>query len=135
MFSRLACAPAAAAVLDRLVAQHGPVLLHLSGGCCDGSAPMCYPQHEFRVGSQDCLLGEVAGVPVYVSAFLSDYWAGSHLTLSVEKGRSSGFSLEGSEGVRFVMTSRLLTDTEAAALACAAAPAVPILPANPHPAG
>jgi uncharacterized protein (DUF779 family) len=107
----------AAELLRRLVGTHGPVMFHQSGGCCDGSAPMCYPQGEFRTGGADVHLGDlvVAGidaVPVWMSAAQFEYWKHTHLTIDVVKGRGSGFSLEAPEGVRFLTRSRLLTDQE-----------------------
>ncbi|NKI44537.1 DUF779 domain-containing protein [Streptomyces physcomitrii] len=103
---------------DRLIGTltevHGPVMFHQSGGCCDGSAPMCYPRGEFRVGASDVLLGTVAdGVPFWMSADQYTYWQHTHLTVDVVPGRGSGFSLEAPEGVRFLLRSRLFTDEEA----------------------
>ncbi|MFF5987149.1 DUF779 domain-containing protein [Prauserella flavalba] len=108
----------AAALLRRLAADHGPLMFHQSGGCCDGSAPMCYPAGEFRTGGSDVHLGDldVAGVPspvaVWMSAAQFEYWKHTHLTIDVVPGRGSGFSLEAPEGVRFLIRSRLLTDDE-----------------------
>ncbi len=112
---------AAAGLLRRLVEQHGPVMFHQSGGCCDGSAPMCYPQGEFRTGAADVRLGDlvvpgIADVPVWMSGPQFEYWRHTHLTIDVVPGRGSGFSLEAPEGVRFLIRSRLLTDTEVAEL-------------------
>ncbi|MEW2809129.1 DUF779 domain-containing protein [Streptomyces massasporeus] len=88
-------------------------MFHQSGGCCDGSAPMCYPRGEFRVGASDILLGHVAGdTPFWMSADQFTYWSHTHLTVDVVPGRGSGFSLEAPEGVRFLLRSRLLTDEE-----------------------
>ncbi len=109
----IAITDAAAALLDELVARHGPVMFHQSGGCCDGSSPMCYPRGEFRVGAADVLLGELPGdTPFWMSADQFDYWRHTHLTVDVVPGRGSGFSLEAPEGVRFLIRSRLLTDAE-----------------------
>jgi uncharacterized protein (DUF779 family) len=116
--TRVAVTPEAAELLRRLRAGHGALMFHQSGGCCDGSAPMCYPQGEFLVGSADVLLGElnVAGlpepVPVWMSAAQFRYWRYTHLTIDVVPGRGAGFSLEAPEGVRFLIRSRLLTDDE-----------------------
>ncbi|MFF9107244.1 DUF779 domain-containing protein [Streptomyces sp. NPDC014805] len=100
-------------LLAKLTARHGPVMFHQSGGCCDGSAPMCYPRGEFRVGGSDVLLGHVAGdVPFWMSADQYAYWRHTHLTVDVVPGRGSGFSLEAPEGVRFLLRSRVLTDEE-----------------------
>lgn len=114
----------AAQWLRRLTGMHGPLMFHQSGGCCDGSAPMCYPAGEFRTGASDVLLGDLevegikdgAVVPVWMSGPQFEYWKHTHLTIDVVPGRGSGFSLEAPEGVRFLIRSRLLTDEESAAL-------------------
>ncbi len=103
-------------LIARLVDQHGPVLFHQSGGCCDGSSPMCFPLGEFRIGSSDVHLGEVGGAPFHMSGPQFAYWEHTHLTLDVVPGRGAGFSLEAPEGVRFLIRSRLFTDEETAAL-------------------
>jgi uncharacterized protein (DUF779 family) len=120
MTERVDLTPAAADLLRRLVSLHGPVMFHQSGGCCDGSAPMCYPAGEFKTGQTDVNLGalEVEGiddVPVWMSGPQFEYWKHTHLTIDVVPGRGSGFSLEAPEGVRFLIRSRLLTDEEVAA--------------------
>lgn len=115
--SRVAITPAAVALVERLAAVHGPLMFHQSGGCCDGSAPMCYPRGEFKVGSHDVHLGEVAGCPFYISGPQFDAWQHTHLTLDVVVGRGGGFSLEAPEGVRFLIRSRLFTAAETATLA------------------
>ncbi|MER7398080.1 DUF779 domain-containing protein [Streptomyces sp. NPDC000151] len=113
---RVDLTPAAEDLVRRLTETHGPVMFHQSGGCCDGSAPMCYPRGEFRVGGADVLLGHVFGddVPFWMSADQYTYWRHTHLTVDVVPGRGSGFSLEAPEGVRFLIRSRLLTDEELA---------------------
>ncbi|MFE0025408.1 DUF779 domain-containing protein [Amycolatopsis sp. NPDC059021] len=121
MAQRVDLTPAAADLLRRLVSLHGPVMFHQSGGCCDGSAPMCYPAGEFRTGASDVCLGSLAvagigDVPVWMSGAQFEYWKHTHLTIDVVPGRGSGFSLEAPEGVRFLIRSRLLTDEEVAAL-------------------
>jgi uncharacterized protein (DUF779 family) len=119
--TRVGLTPAAAALLRSLTGQHGPVMFHQSGGCCDGSAPMCYPQGEFRTGGSDVHLGDLAvegieDIPVWMSKAQFEYWKHTHLTIDVVPGRGGGFSLEAPEGVRFLIRSRLLTDEEVAAL-------------------
>ncbi|WP_433894783.1 DUF779 domain-containing protein [Streptomyces sp. CA-111067] len=110
-------------MLRQLEHTHGPLMFHQSGGCCDGSSPMCYPRGEFRVGGADVLLGRVAGdTPFWMSAAQYTYWRHTHLTVDVVPGRGSGFSLEAPEGVRFLLRSRLLTDEELARLADEPAP-------------
>ncbi|ONK15555.1 DUF779 domain-containing protein [Streptomyces sp. MP131-18] len=121
---RVELTPAAEELVRRLTGTHGPVMFHQSGGCCDGSAPMCYPRGEFRVGGQDVLLGVVAGdVPFWMSADQYAYWRHTFLTVDVVPGRGGGFSLEAPEGVRFLLRSRLLTDEET--LRIEAEPALP----------
>jgi len=112
----------AAQLLRRLTARHGPLMFHQSGGCCDGSSPMCYPDGEFITGDADVRLGDLdigsdRAVPVWMSASQYRYWKHTFLTIDVVPGRGSGFSLEAPEGVRFLIRSRLLTDVEYAALA------------------
>ncbi|MCQ4080036.1 DUF779 domain-containing protein [Streptomyces sp. RB6PN25] len=110
---RVELSAAAEELVGRLAARHGPLMFHQSGGCCDGSAPMCYPRGEFRVGASDVLLGTVAeDTPFWMSADQYEYWRHTHLTVDVVRGRGSGFSLEAPEGVRFLLRSRLLTDDE-----------------------
>ena len=111
---RVSITPAASELLAKLRAIHGEVLFHQSGGCCDGSAPMCYPINEFRVGNSDVKLGEVDGAPFYMSQSQFEYWQHTHLTLDVVPGRGSGFSLEAPEGVRFLIRSRLYSEAEEA---------------------
>jgi uncharacterized protein (DUF779 family) len=110
--ARVEITDAAAAVLRRLEAEHGPLLFHQSGGCCDGSAPMCYPAGEFRVGARDVLLGRVAGVPVYIGALQYEAWRHTQLLIDVVPGRGSGFSLEAPHGVRFLTRSRVFDEAE-----------------------
>ena len=98
---------AAATLVHRLVVQHGPVLFHQSGGCCDGSAPMFYPRGEFRIGQRDVYLGDVAGQPFYIGGSQFEYWSHTHLRIDVVPGRGSGFSLEAPEGVRFLIRSEV----------------------------
>ena len=115
--SRVSVTPAAQALIERLRAQHGPLMFHQSGGCCDGSAPMCYPAGEFRVGASDVKLGEIGGAPFYMSAAQFEYWKHTQLIIDVVPGRGGMFSLEGPEGLRVLTRSRLFTDDEIAALA------------------
>lgn len=120
---RILATKAAEALIAALRVKHGPLMFHQSGGCCDGSAPMCYPAGEFRVGTQDVLLGQVAGdVPVWIGAAQFDYWRHTQVTIDVVPGRGAGFSLEGPEGVRFVIRSRIFTDEEVDALEAAGDP-------------
>jgi len=99
-------------MLRRLQDRHGPLMFHQSGGCCDGSAPMCFPRDEFLVGDDDVLLGEVADTPVWISGPQFAYWSHTHITIDLVPGRGGGFSLEAPEGFRFHVRSRLFTDSE-----------------------
>jgi len=119
---RVRVTDAATAVIGKLRAAHGPLLFHQSGGCCDGSSPMCYPLGEFRVGAQDVLLGVIADCPVYIGAAQFEYWRHTELTIDVVPGRGGGFSLEAPEGVRFLTRSRVFSDAEWAELAAAPPP-------------
>lgn len=120
---RVLATPAAEALIARLTERHGPLMFHQSGGCCDGSAPMCFPRGEFRVGGQDVLLGHVAGgVPVWIGAAQFEYWRHTQITLDVVPGRGAGMSLESPEGYRFIIRSRVFSDGEADALTRAGDP-------------
>lgn len=120
--SRVDVTPQAADLLRRLRDTHGPLMFHQSGGCCDGSSPMCFPDGEFRIGGSDVHLGDLSvtgmaePVPVWMSEAQFAYWRHTHLTIDVVRGRGSGFSVEAPEGVRFLIRSRLLTDEELAEL-------------------
>ena len=120
--SRVAVTPAAAGLLRTLYAAHGPLMFHQSGGCCDGSSPMCYVEGEFRTGASDALLASlrIEGVPEPITFWMAaaqfGSWRHTHLTVDVVPGRGGGFSLEAPEGVRFLIRSRLLTAEENAAL-------------------
>ncbi len=120
MYERVSVTDAAKAVIDRLRAEHGPLLFHQSGGCCDGSAPMCLAVSDFRVGSRDVCLGEIHGCRFYMAPDQFDYYRNSHTNIDVVPGRGASFSLEIPLGVRFLMRSRLFTDAELADLRPAA---------------
>ena len=113
---RVSVTPKAEVLLRKLQGQYGPLLFHQSGGCCDGSAPMCYPRGEFRIGQRDVLLGRIEDTPFYIGAAQFEYWEHTHLTVDAVPGRGSGFSLEAPEGVRFLTRSRLYEDDEWRAL-------------------
>ena len=116
MVERVLATDEALRLIERLKTKHGPLMFHQSGGCCDGSAPMCYPQGEFRVGGNDVRLGAIGGCDVYMDADQFDYWKHTQLIIDVVPGRGSGFSLEAPEGVRFLTRSRVFTDEEVDAL-------------------
>jgi uncharacterized protein (DUF779 family) len=103
----------AAKVVDQLRNKNGELMFHQSGGCCDGSSPMCYPKGEFQVGAADVWLGEVAGCDFYMAKDQFEYWRHTELTIDVVPGRGASFSLEIPLGVRFVTRSRVFTDEEA----------------------
>lgn len=115
--SQVSVTPAALALIERLRAAHGPLLFHQSGGCCDGSAPMCYIKGEFRVGSRDVLLGTIAGCEVYIGGDQYERWKHTTLTIDAVPGRGAGFSLEAPEGMRFLTRSTLCTPEQLVALA------------------
>lgn len=115
--ARVAVTPEAADLVRSLRAQHGPLVFHQSGGCCDGSSPMCYPIGMFITGPGDVLLGALdVGLPQTVEVFMSEsqfeYWKYTHLTIDVVPGRGAGFSVEGPTGMRFLIRSRMLNDAE-----------------------
>jgi uncharacterized protein (DUF779 family) len=119
--TRVDATPAAEAMLTKLADRVGPLLLHQSGGCCDGSSPMCYPQSDFQVGPSDVYLGAIAGgaVPVFIGEQQFAYWSHTHLTIDLVPGRGGGFSLEAPEGFRFLTRSRMFTDAEVETLEAA----------------
>ena len=114
--SRVLATETALELITRLQAKHGPLMFHQSGGCCDGSAPMCFPAGELLVGDSDVLLGEIGGCPFYIGAAQYEYWKHTQLIIDVVPGRGGMFSLEGPEGLRFLTRSRLFSDDEWAAL-------------------
>jgi hypothetical protein len=118
---RVGVTPKAADLLRGLRAQHGPLMFHQSGGCCDGSAPMCYAAGTFLTGAADVHLGDLDigpdTVPVWISKAQYAYWSHTHITIDVVPGRGAGFSIEGPTGNRFIIRSRIFTDEEAAQLA------------------
>ena len=124
-FSRVAVSDDAAALLRQLTAQHGPLMSHQSGGCCDGSAPMCYPVGMFLTGPGDVNLGALdvgldAAVDVFMSESQFEYWKYTHLTIDVVPGRGAGFSVEAPTGQRFITRSRMLDEAELAHFGLAA---------------
>jgi uncharacterized protein len=120
---RVVITAAAAELLSELVDRHGPVMFHQSGGCCDGSSPMCYPEGDFIVGDRDVLLGVLdvgAGVPVWISGPQFEAWKHTQLVIDVVPGRGGGFSLEAPEGMRFLSRGRAFSDAENAELTATA---------------
>ncbi|CAO3457675.1 DUF779 domain-containing protein [Azospirillum largimobile] len=113
---RVIATPEAVALLDRLSAKHGSLMLHLSGGCCDGSAPLCLPLGEFRLGERDLCLGIIAGAPFCMGDDTFQWWRNTQVILDVIQARGGGFSIEAPDGVRFTAKARLFTDEELAGL-------------------
>ncbi|MBL8588385.1 MAG: DUF779 domain-containing protein [Methylobacteriaceae bacterium] len=107
MTDKVTATPAALALLAEIVAEHGPVLFHQSGGCCDGSSPMCYPQGDFQIGERDVLLGEIGRAPFYISASQYDVWKHTDLVIDVVTGMGGMFSLDNGRGRRFLTRSVL----------------------------
>jgi uncharacterized protein len=102
---RVSFTPAARQLLAEIVADHGPVMFHQSGGCCDGSSPMCYPVGEFLLGDGDICLGEVDGAPFYIGGAQAKAWAGTRLIIDVVPGRGGMFSLDNGRECRFLTRS------------------------------
>lgn len=99
-------------IMDQLREKHGELMFHQSGGCCDGSSPMCYKAGQFRVGKSDVKLGEVYGAPFYMAKDQFKYWQYMQLTLDVKEGRGSSFSIEIPMGVRFLIKSKMFTEEQ-----------------------
>jgi len=111
---RVAITEKAAKIVQQLKAEHGELIFHQSGGCCDGSAPMIFEKEDMYLDDSDILLGNLEGVNYYMNEDQFEYWKHTHLTIDVTEGRGSSFSLEIPLGVRFIIQSRLLTEEEAA---------------------
>lgn len=114
---RVIATDAALGLIAELQRDYGALLFHQSGGCCDGSSPMCYAQGDFMIGDADILLGEIGGAPFYISASQFEYWRHTQLIIDVVPGRGGMFSLENGRERRFLTRSRLFSDEESAALA------------------
>ncbi|MDN7242049.1 DUF779 domain-containing protein [Planococcus sp. N028] len=112
MVERVTATEAALELIDLLKSKHGPIMFHQSGGCCDGSSPMCYPVGDLFLGEQDVLLGEIGGCKFYMHKNQFDYWSHTQLIIDVVNGRGGMFSLEGVEGKRFLTRSRAFTAEE-----------------------
>jgi len=117
--SRVALTPAAVELLQKLWGIHGPLMFHQSGGCCDGSAPMCFPEGDFKTGDSDVLLGTfelpssegdsvLGNIGFWMSREQLEYWKHTHLTVDVVNGRGAGFSVEAPEGKRFLIRSTIM---------------------------
>ncbi|CAG9170345.1 hypothetical protein LMG23992_01555 [Cupriavidus laharis] len=115
--TRVVATPAALALIGELRARHGPLMFHQSGGCCDGSAPMCFAAGDLVVGDADVCLGEIGGAPFYMTRAQFEYWQHTRLVIDVVAGAGGMFSLESGTGQRFLTRSELFSDEEAALLA------------------
>ncbi|MBT6565928.1 MAG: DUF779 domain-containing protein [Candidatus Puniceispirillum sp.] len=116
MIDRVSATETTVTLIDELVGIHGPVVFHQSGGCCDGSAPMCFPRGEFRVGSRDVFLGTIHNQPFFIAEDQFTYWEHTQLIIDVVPGRGGMFSIEGPTGQRFLTRSRVFSDEESAVL-------------------
>lgn len=112
MIKRVLVTPAAEEVINQLKEKNGPLMFHQSGGCCDGSQPMCFVEGEFRIGSSDVRIGEIAGCPFFMNENQFEYWKHTQLTIDITPGRGSSFSLEIPLGLRFIVHSRVFSDQE-----------------------
>ena len=123
---RVVVKEAAAEVIETLKKEHGPLMFHQSGGCCDGSSPMCYPEGDLMLDDSDIWLGKISGCDFYISKDQFEYWKHTQLTVDVVPGRGSSFSLEIPMGIRFLIRSRLFTEDESQSLQ-------PVYPATQKP--
>ncbi|MGV3613294.1 MAG: DUF779 domain-containing protein [Fluviicola sp.] len=112
MTARIEITPEAIEVINQLKARYGELMFHQSGGCCDGSQPMCFEKGDFKIGESDVCLGEIEDCEFWMSKDQFEYWKFTHLTLDVTPGRGASFSLEIPMGIRFLIKSRLFTDEE-----------------------
>lgn len=108
--------PSALALIETIRNRHGSILFFQSGGCCDGSAPLCFPAEEFSIGDADVFLGVLGGVPFYIGGDQFEYWKHTQLIIDVVDGNGGMFSLENGSGKRFITRSRLFSDEEYAML-------------------
>lgn len=112
IIARVVATPSALELIEDLRQKHKNIIFHQSGGCCDGSAPMCYPQAEFIIGDNDVKLGEIGGIPFYIGTSQYDYWSHTQLIIDIVLGQGGMFSLENGTGKRFLTRSRLFTEFE-----------------------
>lgn len=110
--ARVVVTPAALELIEQLRASHGAILFHQSGGCCDGSSPMCYPLEEFPIGDHDICLGEIGGAPFYIGGAQFHYWRHTQLIIDVVEGQGGMFSLDNGTGRRFLTRSRIFSENE-----------------------
>lgn len=117
MVERVTVTDEALTLIGTLKETHGDLMFHQSGGCCDGSSPMCYQRDEFRTGDSDILLGKIGDTPFYMARDQYEYWKHTQIIVDVVNGRGGMFSLEGPEGKRFLTRSRVFSEEERAELA------------------
>jgi len=110
--SRVDVTDKARGIIDKVRAEHGELIFHQSGGCCDGSAPMCFEKDDFMIGSRDLLIGNIHGCNFYMHEDQFEYTKHTHLLIDITEGRGSSFSLEIPLGLRFIAISKLFTDEE-----------------------
>jgi uncharacterized protein (DUF779 family) len=122
MPARVEVTPEALVWIGVLKSRHGPLVFHQSSGCCEGSAPICYPENEHWLGPEDLLIGEIGGCPFYIRANQFEYWRHTQLIIDVVPGGANGFSLEAPEGISFHTRGRVFTDAELEQLAAAGEP-------------
>lgn len=116
MIKRVLVTPQAEAIIQQLRERHGELMFHQSGGCCDGSQPMCFEKGDFKLGEHEVCLGSIAGCEFWMSGDQFEYWKHTQLTIDITKGRGSSFSLEIPLGLRFITLSRLFNEEESNAL-------------------
>jgi uncharacterized protein (DUF779 family) len=114
--ARVLATEAALALIEKLAGEHGGVMFHQSGGCCDGSSPMCFAKGDYLLAPDDVHLGDIGGVPFYMSPSQFEYWKNTQLIIDVVPGMGGMFSLENGSGKRFLTRSRVFTDDEVSAL-------------------
>jgi uncharacterized protein (DUF779 family) len=112
MYQRVALTKAASDLIATLKEKHGPLMFHQSGGCCDGSQPMCFEKGDFKIGGSDIKIGNIDDCEFFMSKDQYEYWKHTHLTIDIIPGRGSSFSLEIPMGFRFIVHSRLFTEAE-----------------------
>lgn len=112
MTARVTTTPKASELISQLKSRYGELMFHQSGGCCDGSQPMCFEKGDFKLGQSDVCLGIIDGCEFWMSKDQFEYWQHTQLTIDVVAGRGSSFSLEIPLGLRFLTQSRLFTETE-----------------------
>lgn len=112
MAERVSATPEALEVIRQIVSDHGAVIFFQSGGCCENTAPQCFPKGEFAISPNDVYIGDIGGMPYYMGFREFEFWQNTHLIVDVVDGRSGTFSLDGPNGKTFICRSRLFTDQE-----------------------